>query len=103
MRCIRALDGQSALQAVRLTSLVLALLDAKLPYIAGLEQAQQLRKAQQGIPIMVITGYFYKDDPAIEESLKQGLIQGFIEKPFSHAEVVATVKGALPDEHTAAQ
>ena len=33
VRCIRALDGQSALQAVRLNRLTLALLDAKLPDI----------------------------------------------------------------------
>ena len=36
VRCIRALDGQSALQAVRLNRLTLALLDAKLPDIDGL-------------------------------------------------------------------
>jgi FixJ family two-component response regulator len=31
------------------------------------------------------------------------LIQEFIEKPFSHAEIVATVKGALPVQQAAAQ
>ena len=95
VRCILALDGQSALQAIRLNHLALALLDAKLTDIDGLELAQQLRTAQQGIPIVVISGYFYKDDPAIEEALKQGLIQGFIEKPFSHDDVVEIVKDAL--------
>jgi FixJ family two-component response regulator len=44
---------------------------------------------------MVISGYFYKDDPAIEEALKQGLIQGFIEKPFSHGDVVEIMKDAI--------
>jgi CheY-like chemotaxis protein len=95
VRCIRAIDGQSALQAIRLNPLALALLDAKLTDTDGLELAKQLRKAQQSIPIVVISGYFYKDDPAIEEALKQGLIQGFIEKPFSHGDVVEIVKDAL--------
>jgi DNA-binding NtrC family response regulator len=103
VRCIRALDGQSALQAVRLNRLTLALLDAKLPDIDGLELAQQLRKAQQDIPIVVISGYFYKDDPAIEEALKQGLIQGFIEKPFSHGDVVEIMKDAISFPQAAAR
>ena len=101
--CIRALDGQSALQAVRLNRLTLALLDAKLPDIDGLELAQQLRKAQQGIPIVVISGYFYKDDPAIEEALKQRLIQGFIEKPFSHGDVIEIMKDAISFPQAAAR
>jgi DNA-binding NtrC family response regulator len=103
VRCIRALDGQSALLAVRLNRLTLALLDAKLPDIDGLELAQQLRKAQEGIPIVVISGYFYKDDPAIEEALKQRLIQGFIEKPFSHGDVVDIMKDAISFPQAAAR
>jgi FixJ family two-component response regulator len=43
----------------------------------------------------VVSGYFYKDDPAIQAALEQRLIHGFIEKPFSHAEVIETVNDAL--------
>jgi CheY-like chemotaxis protein len=103
VRCIRALDGQTALQAVRLNRLTLALLDAKLPDIDGLELAQHIRIAQPGIPIVVVSGYFYKDDPAIQAALEQGLIRGFIEKPFSHKEVVETVKGALSSQQVTSQ
>jgi CheY-like chemotaxis protein len=95
VECIRALDGQTALQAVRFNRLALALLDAKLPDINGLELAQSIRIAQPGIPIVVISGYFYKDDPVIQEALERGLIHGFVEKPFLHTEVIQTVKHAL--------
>jgi CheY-like chemotaxis protein len=95
VRCIRALDGKTALQAVRLNRLTLALLDAKLPDIDGLELARHIRKAQPSILIVVVSGYFYKDDPTIQATLEQQLIHGFIEKPFTHAEVVETVKEAL--------
>ena len=94
-QCIRALDGQTALQAARLNHLTLALLDAKLPDIDGLELARNLRLADPGILVLVVSGYFYKDDPAIQAALEQRLIHGFIEKPFSHAEVIETVKDAL--------
>jgi DNA-binding response OmpR family regulator len=95
VRCIRALDGQTALQAARLNRLAVALLDAKLPDIDGLELAQRIRLVNPGILILVVSGYFYKDDPVIETAMAQRLIHGFIEKPFSHGEVVAAVKKLL--------
>jgi len=95
VQSIRALDGQTALQVARLNRLTVALLDAKLPDIDGLELARRIREADPGIRVLVISGYFYKDDPAIQAALAQGLIRGFIEKPFSHTEVIETVKDAL--------
>jgi len=100
-RCIRALDGRTALLAARLNGPAMALLDAKLPDTDGLELARNLRKADPGILVLVISGYFYKDDPAIQAALEQRLIHGFIEKPFSHAEVVEMVKGAFASREAA--
>ena len=94
-QCIRALDGRTALEAARLNRPAMALLDAKLPDIDGLELARNLRMADPGIRVLVVSGYFYKDDPAIQAALEQRLIHGFIEKPFSHAEVIETVNDAL--------
>jgi CheY-like chemotaxis protein len=94
-QCIRALDGRGALQAARVNRPTMALLDAKLPDIDGLELARKLRVADPGILVLVVSGYFYKDDPAIQAALEQRLIHGFIEKPFSHAEVIETVNDAL--------
>ena len=101
VRCIRAIDGQAALQAARLNRLVVALLDAKLPDIDGLELAQRIRLVDPGILILVVSGYFYKDDPVIETAMAQGLIHGFIEKPFSHGEVLAAVKNLLSSKEAA--
>ena len=100
-RCIRALDGRTALQAARINHLTMALLDAKLPDIDGLELARSLRKTDPGILVLVVSGYFYKDDPAIQAALEQRLIHGFIEKPFSHAEVIETVKEAFSSREAA--
>jgi CheY-like chemotaxis protein len=99
--CIRALDGQTALQAARRNRLTLALLDAKLPDIDGLELARSIRLAYPRTLVVVISGYYYKDDPAIQAALEQGLINGFIEKPFSHLEVIETVRNALSSQEAA--
>ena len=100
-QCIRALDGRTALLVARHNRLTLALLDAKLPDIDGLELARSLRMADPGILVLVVSGYFYKDDPAIQAALEQRLIHGFIEKPFSHAEVIETVNEALSSQEGA--
>ena len=103
VRCIRALDGQTALQAARIHRLTLALLDAKLPDIDGLELARNIRIADPSILVLVVSGYFYRDDATIQAALEQGLIHGFIEKPFSHAEVIETVKSALSSQEAASR
>jgi DNA-binding response OmpR family regulator len=94
-QCIRAINGQTALQAARLNPLDLVLLDAKLPDLNGLEVARELRCAGPGVPIMLVSGYFYQDDPAIRTALEQGLICGFVEKPFSHTAIIAAMETAL--------
>jgi CheY-like chemotaxis protein len=93
--CIRALDCQGALEATRLNRPALVLLDAKLPDMDGLEVARQIGGAAPGVPVLMVSGYFYKDDPAIQAALEQGLICGFVEKPFSHAAIVEAMETAL--------
>ena len=99
-RCIRALDCQGALQAARLTRPALVLLDAKLPDMDCLELARQIGCAAPGIPVLMVSGYFYKDDPAIQAALEQGLICGFVEKPFSHTAIIAAMETALCPQKT---
>jgi len=100
-QCIRALDCQGALQAARVNRPALVLLDAKLPDMDGLELARQIRCADPAVPIMLISGYFYEDDPAIQAALGQGLICGFVEKPFSHTEIIAAIENTLSTQEVA--
>ena len=94
-QCIRALDGRAALQATQMNRLDLILLDAKLPDMDGLEVARQIHGADPGVPILLVSGYFYKDDPVIQNALAQRLICGFVEKPFLHAAIIAAMQIAL--------
>ncbi len=66
-------------------------LDAKLPDIDGLELARKLRKTNAHLPIVIVSGYFYPDDPAIEGVLQAGLIAAFVGKPFDHDEIVSVI------------
>ena len=94
-RCVQTHDGRSALEAVRLYDFDLVLVDAKLPDMNGLDLGDTLRIAAPLVRVLVVSGYFYKDDPVIQAALARGSIRGFVEKPFSHASIVKAMETAL--------
>jgi len=90
----KALNSSEALSLIESERFRLVFLDAKLPDIDGLELAKQIRKTDPDIRIIIVSGYFYKDDVVILKALEEGLIYGFIGKPFFHEEILETVKTA---------
>jgi DNA-binding NtrC family response regulator len=82
-----ALSGHEALALMREHRFHCIFLDAKLPDIDGLELAKLFKEVDPNIRIVLVSGYFYKDDTAVENALSQGLIIWFIGKPFSHHEI----------------
>ena len=89
--CRTALSAREAIALTESNIFGMAFLDAKLPDIDGLELARQLRKTNAHLPIVIVSGYFYQDDPAIEGALQAGLIAAFIGKPFDHNEIVSVI------------
>lgn len=89
--CIKALNAREAIALTERQSFRMAFLDAKLPDIDGLDLARQLKKSAPRLPIVIVSGYFYKDDLTIEEAERSGLISAFISKPFSHDEIVHVI------------
>jgi CheY-like chemotaxis protein len=88
----KALSGQEALPLVRTHAFATAFLDAKLPDMDGLELARQILKIDPHISIVMVSGYFYRDDLAIQKALSQGLISVFISKPFLKEEILQALQ-----------
>ncbi|MCX4028907.1 response regulator [Spartinivicinus marinus] len=63
-------------------------MDAKLPDIEGLELARQVHKLVPSLQVVLVSGYYYKDDPTIQQALSAGLIYDFIAKPFTHNDIL---------------
>lgn len=82
-----ATRGQEALRLVRKNFYKAVLLDAKLPDLSGLEVAEKIRALSPESRIVVISGYYYSDDPEIQKGLESGLFAGFLTKPFDVTEV----------------
>jgi CheY-like chemotaxis protein len=69
------------------------ILDIAVPVMSGPELQQELKRRGQKIPIIFITGQ--GDETIRARLLKQGAA-GFLLKPFSDADLLATIKAALP-------
>ena len=91
-----ATSGMDALQLMRNNRFPMAFLDAKLPDIDGLELARRIRRIDPAICIVMVSGYYYGDDAAIQQALSEGLIRGFIGKPYLHDEILKTLKNVFP-------
>lgn len=88
----KALNGVKALALMHEHCFPLALVDAKLPDVDGLELARQMRDLDATMAIVMVSGYFYRDDVAIQQALSQGLIKCFISKPFQQEEILAAIQ-----------
>ncbi len=91
----KALSGQEALKLIEQTHFSVVFLDAKLPDMDGLDLAERIRAIDPRILIVMISGYFYKDDVSVREAIARGLICGFVSKPFMHDEILKIVHSAL--------
>ncbi len=89
--CMTALNAREAMALTKSNKFGMAFLDAKLQDIDGLELARKLRKTNAHLPIVIVSGYFYPDDPTIEGVLQEGLIAAFVGKPFDHDEIVRII------------
>jgi DNA-binding NtrC family response regulator len=91
LACRTAMNAREAMALIKNNTFGMAFLDAKLPDMDGLEMARQLRKTNAHLPIVIVSGYFYKDDPTIEEALQSGMIAAFVGKPFDHDQIVRII------------
>lgn len=89
--------GEGALILLETTGFEIALLDVKLPDIDGLELARRMKSVVPSITIIMISGYYYKDDVDIQCAVEEGLVKGFLAKPFLHEDVIKVVEAAVAD------
>ena len=88
----KALTGEEALRLMRELRFRAVLLDAKLQDMDGLEVARRLSLLDPQIRIIMVSGYFLRDDVSIQEAIAQGVIIDFISKPFLQEEILRVLK-----------
>lgn len=88
----KASSGQEAIALIESEFFDFAFLDAKLPDMDGLDLARQVLKIVPTMPIVLVSGFFYLDDPNIQQALQTGLILDFIGKPFLNDKILQCIK-----------
>jgi two-component system response regulator HydG len=91
-----AQTGDAALRLMKSTRFRIALLDVKLTDMDGLDLAQRIKSMDASVDIVMMSGYYYKDDVNIQRAVEEGLVSGFISKPFLHEEVFEKLRSLAP-------
>ena len=86
-----AADAESALDAMRLNPVDVALCDVKMPGRDGIWLVEQMRRAFPAVSIVMATG-LTELDPMV--TLRPGVV-GYIVKPFNRAELDAMIQQGL--------
>jgi hypothetical protein len=45
--------------------------------------------------MILVSGYFYKDDIVVQDTLRTGLVSAFVTKPFRHDEMLNAIDAVL--------
>jgi len=90
-----ATSGKKALELANETRFEVVFIDAKLPDVDGLELSSRIKETNPQAAIVIISGYFYREDEAIDEGLAKELCVSFIAKPFDLDEVRLAAKEAV--------
>ena len=88
----KALSAQEDLKLMEEYRFACAFLDAKLPDMDGLELARRIREIAPDTRIIMVSGYFYRDDVSIQDAITRGLIFDFISKPFLQEEILRVLQ-----------
>ena len=94
----KAQNGSEALRLMARYRFRMVFLDAKLPDVEGLDLAGRIRALDPAVRIVIISGYFYDDDIEVQNAINEGLISGFISKPFSHETVYQVIPDSFVNE-----
>ncbi len=88
-------SGNDAIKLVNENAFNIAFVDIKLPDIDGVELAKRIKIKDNNIRLIMISGYYYGDDKAIQTGLHENVFLSFISKPFDNNEVRKAARYAL--------
>jgi DNA-binding NtrC family response regulator len=85
-------DGEEALKTIQEREIHLITLDLNMPKLSGIETLKAIRKIDNKVPVIIITGY------GTEKDQKEALLYGasdFIFKPFNTRKIICVIDGIL--------
>lgn len=84
--------GEAAVKEVKRFRFPVVILNILLPGIDGFETAKLIREESPNTSIIIMSGYYFRNDDKIREGLRSQLFSEFLSKPFDFVEVLKTLK-----------
>ncbi len=97
-RTVTAVDGETALAAVKREAFDLMISDIRMPGMGGLALLAKVKEQASGLPVIMITAFASPEDAV--EAMKHGAYD-YITKPFQVDEIKAVIRSAIASSTTA--
>jgi len=92
---IVASTGGAAIELALANAVQIAFVDAKLPDMDGLAVVRRIRELRPDATVVLISGYYYAEDPEVREAQRRGQIIHFIAKPLDLSEISRLAREAV--------
>ena len=94
---LEAVTGEEGVRAAEAHRPDLILMDIQLPVVDGYEATRRIkaRPELRAIPVVAVTSYALSGD---EAKARAAGCDGYVTKPFSPRQLLAVVRGYLPDD-----
>jgi len=86
--CVRAVNGQEAVEKAKEPDIKLILMDLKMPVMDGLEATAAIKKELPDMPIVALTANAFDSD---REAAKEAGCDDFLAKPVNSALCLETI------------
>ena len=101
-RVLQAHSGETALEILRLDRIELLVMDVHMPHLNGIALVTRAREIKPDIKVVIVSGGIDKAERREIDALQ---VTGFLQKPFTAAELMFCVNGILrvPEAHYGAR
>ncbi|MCF8108318.1 MAG: response regulator [Desulfohalobiaceae bacterium] len=90
--------GREALSLLKGQRAGLVFLDAKLPDFEGLDLAKLMLGIVPDIRIVLVSGYYFQDSQEIRQAGQDGVIAGFVSKPFKNDHILEAMRQSRSEQ-----
>ena|SRR3989338_1949077 len=82
-------SGEEAIESAKKTPFDLIILDIKMPRLSGLDIMRELKRLNQNIKVIIVTGY--KSVETVQEAVRLGAVD-YITKPFERDQILSVAR-----------
>jgi YesN/AraC family two-component response regulator len=94
----KALDGITGLEIFKTHTPDIVITDLNMPEISGVQMADKIRKIKPDAKFIVLTGYGYTDNLALQDSERNAFeIDHYIVKPVDFQELFAAIEQCIDE------